>query len=240
MQQSIQKFIANSAVTLLLAIVVITGIELSLTQLSGGSFAQEDEFAGEKIVHLLQEPRHRTVHKGDGLFLLDVQVNPGDLSFAHVHDQAILLTTISTGAGPSNSDVRAITDYASTALTHKVGNDGPGLLRIIAFVNDGNGVSSNASDDPSGMSSDPNLENPWFRSYSIELAPGEETALQTHRNATVIVQRNAGVVHVTRADGITTELDAPGDWAWSAKESPFRLRNSGRTAVAVAINEGRR
>ncbi|MDA1369903.1 MAG: hypothetical protein O2971_03955 [Proteobacteria bacterium] len=240
MKQSVQKFIANSALTLLVAFVVITGIELSLSQLFPGSFAQDDEFAGEKIVHLLQEPRHRTVHKGDGLFLLDVQVNPGDLSFAHVHDQAILLTTISTGAGPSNSDVRAITDYASTPLTHKVGNDGPGLLRIIALVNDGNGVTGNTSDAPFGMASAANLENPWFRSYSIELTPGEETALQTHQNPTVIVQRNAGVVHVTRADGITTELDAPGDWAWSAKQSPFRLRNSGRSAVTVAINEGRR
>ena len=204
-----------------------------------GVHAQQEEFPGEKIVHLLEEPRHRTVHSEGGLFLLDVQVNPGDESFAHVHDQAILLTSISNGGGPANGTVRAITDYATTPLTHKVSNSGPGLLRIIAFVNDGNGVSNDTSDRPGGVSGEPQIENPWFRSYRIELAPGEATALQTHHNPTVIVQGTEGVVHVTRADGITNELDAPGDWTWRRPELPFQLRNVGRTAVTVAINEGR-
>ncbi len=202
--------------------------------------AQENEFEGEKIVHLLDEPRHRTVYKQDELFLLDVQVNPGDISFAHVHDQAILLTSISNGGGPSNGSVRAITDYASTPLTHKVSNDGPGLLRIIAFVNGGTGASDDSNDRPSGMGMDPQIENPWFRSYRIELGPGETTELQTHHNPTVIVQGSAGIVHVSRVDGITNELAAAGDWAWRQADSPFLLRNMGEESVIVAINEGRR
>jgi len=46
-------------------------------------------------------------------------------------------------------------------------------------------------------------------------------------------------VHVTREDGITTELDMAGDWAWRDAESPFTIQNKGQTTVAVAINEGR-
>ena len=202
-------------------------------------YAQESEFPGEKVVHLLQEPRHRTVHQQGGLFLLDVQVNPGDTSYPHTHNQAILITYISNGAGPRNGDVSANTDYATTPVTHKISNAGPGLLRIIALVNDGSGIQDLSGDRPSGLSVEPQLENPWFRSYRIELAPGEETLLQTHHNPTAIVQANAGKVHVTRADGITDELREPGAWAWRNSESGFRVRNAGTTRVAVVINEGR-
>ena len=224
---------------LLLAVLVLTALGISLDKVNPGITAQENALSGEKVVHLLQEPRHRTVHRAGGLFLLDVQVNPGDESFQHIHDQAILLTSISSGAGPSNGTVRAITDYATTPLTHNVSNGGPGLLRIIALVNAGSGVAGEPTDRPSGMSSNPDIENSWFRSYRIELDPGEETLLQTHRNSTVIIQGTQGTVHVTREDGITAELDMAGDWAWRDANSPFTIQNRGQTSVAVAINEGR-
>jgi quercetin dioxygenase-like cupin family protein len=239
MNKLFYKYAIKTMSVLLLLLLAILPAELAIQQLVPNAVAAEAEFPGEKIVHLLQEPRHRTVYNQDGLFLLDVQVNPGDISFPHIHDQAILLTSISSGGGPSNGTVRAITDYASTSLTHKVSNAGPGLLRIIAFVNDGSGVSGDSRDNPSGMPIEPQIENPWFRSYRIELDPGEETPIQTHQNPTVIVQGSDGLVHVTREDGITDELDAPGDWAWRQPDSPFRLRNMGRSSVVVAINEGR-
>jgi quercetin dioxygenase-like cupin family protein len=239
MDKSVTKLLSKFLATIVTAIFALATLQVAFDRFSGDIHAQENEFSGEKIVHLLQEPRHRTEHNVGGLFLLDVQVNPGDESFPHTHDQAILLTSISNGAGPGNGTVRAITDYAATPLTHKVSNAGPGLLRIIALVNDGNGVSGDTRDAPSGMSSDPQIENPWFRSYRIELAPGEATPLQTHQNPTVIVQGSAGTLHVTRTDGVTNELAAPGDWAWREGQSPFVVRNMGQTTVAVAINEGR-
>ncbi len=224
---------------LLLAALVLTALDIALGKMKPSIIAQETDLSGEKVVHLLQEPRHRTVHRAGSLFLLDVQVNPGDESFQHIHDQAILLTSISSGAGPSNGTVRAITDYATTPLTHNVSNGGPGLLRIIALVNGGNGIAGEPADRPSGMTSNPQIENSWFRSHRIELDPGEETLLQNHHNPTVIVQGTEGTVHVTREDGITTELDMAGDWAWRDAESPFTIQNKGQTTVAVAINEGR-
>ena len=221
------------------ALLTAVCIELVWQPFSSESFAQEDQFPGERIVHLLDEPRHRTVHHQDGLYLLDVQVNPGDTSFPHTHNQAILLTTIRTGSGLSDSAVRANTDYATTPVTHKVSNDGPGLLRIIAFVNAGLAVSGSEQDRPSGMDGEPQLENAWFRSYSVELEPGEQTRIQTHVNPSVIVQRTEGLVHVTREDGVVAELDSPGDWAWRDANASYIVRNMGQTMVAVAINEGR-
>jgi hypothetical protein len=221
------------------ALLAVVCIELVWQPFSSESFAQQDQFPGEKIVHLLQEPRHRTVNEQDGLYVLDVQVNPGDESLPHTHDQAILVTMISRGNGLSDSPVSSNTDYATTPVTHKISNDGPGLLRIIAFVNGGLAVSGTNQDRPTGMAGEPQLENPWFRSYTVELDAGEQTSIQTHINPSVIIQRTEGLVHVTREDGVVAELDAPADWAWRNANSSYIVRNMGQVAVAVTINEGR-
>ncbi|MEX2131906.1 MAG: hypothetical protein WD772_10495 [Pseudohongiellaceae bacterium] len=223
----------------LAAVALSAGVFCLLPLLQNPVSAQEDEFAGEKVVHLLQEPRHRTVHQDGDLYLLDVQVNPGDESFAHVHDQAILLTYISTGAGPRDGSVSANVDYATTAITHKVGNNGPGLLRILAFVNGGNGIMRN-NDQPSGFSDAPQVENNWFRSWRFELAPGASTPMQKHQQTGFVAQGTPGVLHVTREDGITSELDAPGDWAWRNANVGYTVKNAGTAPVIVVINEGRR
>ena len=38
--------------------------------------AQENEFSGKRVVPILEEPRHRTVHVDGDIYLLDVQINP--------------------------------------------------------------------------------------------------------------------------------------------------------------------
>ena len=208
--------------------------------LNGELIAQENEFEGEKILHLLQEPRHRTVYNDGVLYLLDVQVNPGDESFAHVHNQAILLTRISNADGWSDGVVGVNTAYATQPLTHKVSNSGPGLLRILAFVNGSTGEIAPEDDLPTGIDAEPQLENNWFRSFRLELAPGETTPVATHKQAGFVAQATEGVVHVVREDGITSELDMPGDWVWREAGVGYALTNMGDQSVAVVINEGRR
>lgn len=212
---------------------------LYVSQIDEAFAADENEFAGERIVHLLQEPRHRTVHNEGDLYLLDVQVNPGDVSLPHVHDQAIMLTYISMADGPRDGRIGHNIDYASEALTHKVSNDGPGLFRIIALVNASAGNIDLESDRPQGLSGEPQLENAWFRSYRVELAPGEETELQMHSLPSVVIQAVDGLLQVTRDDNVVDELDHPGAWAWRKAGQSYRVRNVGGIAAAVVINEGR-
>ena len=133
---------------------------LVLSSFLNSSNAQENEFPGERIVHLLQEPRHRTVHQEGDLYLLDVQLNPGDISLPHIHDQAIMLTIINTPDGPGDGRVRSITDYADEPFTHKVENNGSELLRIIALVNGGAG-NTDLEDRPEGLPIEPELEDAW-------------------------------------------------------------------------------
>lgn len=203
------------------------------------SFAQQSEFPGDKIVHLLDEPRHRPVRQHGQLYLLDVRIKPGDESFPHTHDQAILLTYISLAGGPQNGRVGVNTDYAAEAFTHKVSNAGPGLFHIMALVHDGPGQPLSENDLPSGMQVDPELENPWFRSYRYQLAPGESTALQSHSNPSFVILGSEGQAHVSREDGVTRELAHAGEWAWREQDSTYQITNVGDTPVAITVNEGR-
>ncbi len=212
---------------------------LTLSPVSTLFAAEDNEFAGERIVHLLQEPRHRTVHQEGDLYLLDVQINPGDISLPHVHDQPIMLTYISMADGPRDGQIGANIDYAHEAVTHKVPNAGPGLFRIIALVNGSAGNIDLQSDRPQGLSAEPELENAWFRSYRIELAPGEETEVQLHKLPSVVVQVVDGLLQVTRDDEVINELDHPGSWAWRKAGQSYTVRNVGGIASAVVINEGR-
>lgn len=200
----------------------------------------EEDFGDLRVVNILEEPRHRIVHNDGDVWLLDVQINPGDTTLPHTHDSAIMYTFISNGEEPLYGRISSNTDYVEEEYTHRVSNDGPELFRIIALANYGP-PRDGAMDEPSGLPGhEPTLENPWFRSYRLELEPGQSTELQTHRNPSVIVQVTEGLSHVSRRDGITAELDAMGDWAWRETESPYRVTNAGDEAVTVVINEARR
>ncbi len=203
------------------------------------SWAQQEEFPGETIVHLLDEPRHRPVRQEGDLYLLDVRIKPGDISLPHIHDQAILLTYLSLSGGLQYGRVGVNTEYASEAYTHKVSNDGPGLFHIMALVHDGSGTPASNDDEPEGMGVLPEIENNWFRSYRYELQPGETTPMQTHSNPTFVVLGGPGIAHVSREDGITRELAHPGDYAYREPGSTYQLTNAGESPVVVIVNEGR-
>lgn len=218
---------------------ILLFLVVTLSPVSKLFAAEDNEFAGERIVHLLQEPRHRTVHNEGDLYLLDVQINPGDISLPHVHDQPIMLTYISMADGPRDGQIGSNIDYAHESVTHKVPNAGPGLFRIIALVNGSAGNIDLQSDRPSGLSGEPELENAWFRSYRVELAPGEETEVQLHQLPSVVVQVVDGLLQVTRDDQVIDELDHPGNWSWRKAGQSYSVKNVGGIATAVVINEGR-
>lgn len=198
---------------------------------------QDDDFSGLRVVNILEEPRHRIVHSSDDLHLLDVQINPGDTTLPHTHDSAILYTFISNGEGPLHGRVSSVTRYVDEAYTHRVSNDGPGLFRIIALANYGAPRADVSAQRPSGIEHEPELENPWFRSYRLEIQANASTELQTHHSPSVVVQVTDGLVHVSRADGITAELNAMGDWTWRDARSSYRIENRGSESVTVVINE---
>jgi hypothetical protein len=193
-----------------------------------------------RIVNILQEPRHRQVHRDGDVYVLDIQINPGDMTLQHTHNAPILYTFISSGKGPSGGRLTSNTDYVTKNFTHQVSNEGPGLFRIIALTNYGPPIDDLKSDRPKGMSGDPEIENPWLRAYAMTLQPGASSEMQTHQNPSLIVQTGGGLLHVTREDGITSELDSMGSWAWRNAHSTYQIRNVGTTPVKITISEARR
>lgn len=202
--------------------------------------AQKPAGDPNRIVKILQEPRHRQVQRDGDIYVLDIQINPGDMTLQHTHDAAILYTFISSGNGPSGGRLNSNTDYVAKNFTHQVSNEGPGLFRIIALTNYGPPINDLKSDRPSGMNADPEVENPWLRAYSVTLQPGKSTDLQVHQNPSLVVQTGEGLLHVTREDGITTELASMGSWAWRSAKSKYEVRNVGATPVKITISEARR
>ena len=215
-----------------------------LSALSASTAAQEQvtepQYDLVRTVHILDEPRHRTVHIDGNIRLLDVQINPGDISLPHTHDFAILYTYFNLGDKPEFGRIAGNTDYASQPYTHRVKNEGPDLFRIIALGNMGPAMPENANDQASGMEVEPQVENPWFRSYRYELAPGESTSMQTHINPSVVIQATPGILHVSREDGITAELVEMAQWTWRESGASYQVKNMGTQTVSFVINEGRR
>jgi quercetin dioxygenase-like cupin family protein len=208
--------------------------------LLAGLLLAAERVEAQRVVMVYEEPRHRLVHQDEELKLLDVQILPGDTTLQHTHDSAILYTFISQGSGPAGGRVSSITSYVTESFTHAVSNAGPHLFRILALANYGPAVGEGEDAPPDGLAEEPELENPWFRSYRLQLGPGEETTVHRHRNPVVVIQVDEGRTEVSKENGFHAELTRMGDWTWRDAESAYTIRNAGDAAVSVVVNEGRR
>jgi len=198
-----------------------------------------------RVVPIVQEPRHRTVHRlqtgtGADVRLLDVQINPGDMTLPHTHDAAILYTFISNGEGPLNGRLSSVTRYVDEQYTHRVSNPGPGLFRIIALTSYAEPVDEdNASTLPTGLAPAPDISNGWFRAWRLTLAPGASTGIVQHQHPAFVVQASAGEVQVLRSDGITEELLMAGHWSALTSGQQYTLVNRSEQVIAIVIKEAR-
>ena len=209
-----------------------------------------EDFAGltdpVRVVPIVQEPRHRTVHRletdaGADVRLLDVQINPGDMTLPHTHDAAILYTFISNGEGPLNGRLSSVTRYVDEQYTHRVSNPGPGLFRIIALTSYAEPVTDaeSAADLPTGLAQAPDINNGWFRAWRLTLPPGATTDMIQHQHPAFVVQASAGEIQLLRSDGITEELQAAGHWSALTEGQHFTLVNRSKQAVVLVIKEVR-
>src|SRR5262252_5980882 len=118
------------------ALIFFLAVAFTCSSTSGGADAPKITVGDpNRVVKILQEPRHRQVHRDGDIYVLDIQINPGDQTLQHTHDAAILYTFISSGNGPSGGRLSSNTDYVAKNVTHQVSNEGPGLFRIIALTN---------------------------------------------------------------------------------------------------------
>lgn len=191
-----------------------------------------------RVVHVLEEPRHRTVYVEGDVRLLDVQVNPGDNSLPHTHDSAIMYTFINLGRG-LDGRVSSITRYVDEPFTHRVGNSGEELFQIIALTSFADPMPDGIEDLPAGLEDSPELENGWFRAWRLTLDAGERYGPVTHLNPAFVVQVSEGDFQVQRGDGITGELFQPGHWSAVTAGQDYTLYNSALQPVTLVVKEAR-
>lgn len=229
----------HASYLLMVGVAQLFGMNAASAQLTEGD---PEDFMGlmdpVRVVHILDEPRHRTVYRQEDIRLLDIQINPGDTTLPHTHDNPILYTFISSGEGELGGRLSSTTRYVDEPYTHRVTNEGPGLFRIVALASFAEPAESGTEDWPVGLPREAELENDWFRAWRMTLQPGERSAEIYHINPAFVVQVSTeGVVNLERSDGVTTELLSAGDW--SAPSQHYVLYNPSDNPVALVIKEAR-
>lgn len=195
---------------------------------------------GERVVIVYEEPRHRLVVDGGEYKILDVQILPGDTTLWHEHDSPILYSFINLGSGSADGRTTANLDYLENPYVHEVTNSGDERFRIIAAASYLPPQSDDDPPAPRGIDAEPQLLNPWFRSYRLNLEPGETTPVHEHENPAVIIQVTDGRAEVLRDNGFGDQLHAQGEFSFQEPGGTYRVHNGGDETVGVVISEVRK
>jgi mannose-6-phosphate isomerase-like protein (cupin superfamily) len=129
------------------------------------------------------------------------------------------------------------TSYIDKPNTHRLENIGTGLFRAMVVVNETRGDDS-TSVEAAGFAGKPELENAWFRSYRITLAPGERTAPHKHHAPVAIFQATEGK---GGAKGpMSFDFNEPGEWAFYDADVEHSVQNLGAAPLELLEIEVRR
>lgn len=139
-------------------------------------------------------------------------------------------------AGPASSGtpssapgrVTSTTSYADTPLTHRVGNVGVSLYRLIAIGNLSTG-SDASTDDVSGLGASPEIVNRYYRAFRVSLASEASTAPHKHAWPVVVVQQTAGELTIDGSSHATTT--EPGKFAFHDGSGTHLVKNTGRVTT---------
>ena len=122
------------------------------------------------------------------------------------------------------------TSYVENPVTHRLENVGDGLFRAMVVVNETAGNEA-SSVEAAGFDAEPELTNPWFRSYRVTLEPGAATATHRHETPVVIFQATEGT---GMASGpMSFEFNEPGQWAYYDTGAEHTIRNVGDGAIEL-------
>jgi quercetin dioxygenase-like cupin family protein len=128
--------------------------------------------------------------------------------------------------------------YATTANTHRIRNDGPGLFRAMVVVNETKGGDEAVTEQMAGFTDKPLSTNKWFRAYRIVLEPGQKTMAHTHKAPVVVLQDTAGKGLGT--GGMQWEFNEPGQWAFFDAGDRHEISNTGTARLELIEVEVRR
>jgi hypothetical protein len=210
----------------------------------------------DKVVPVYQEPRHHVVFETPGTRILDIQIQPGDTTLFHTHNDPILYVNMATSqtrsqtlgrewsggeaaasrtpapqpaAPPRPGRMNSVTSYVQQPLTHRVNNVGQSLFRLIGITN------ASAGDERAEPSADfaakAEVDNRWFRGYRWSLT-ATVSADHRHANPVAIVLVTG---RATTAGPAKAALDKPGAFAWIDANVAHAIQAVGGDAEVVEV-----
>ncbi|MEP7117435.1 MAG: hypothetical protein ABI880_07630 [Acidobacteriota bacterium] len=249
----------------MLAVAAIGMMFSGVMPLPGGALGQTADTA----VPLTGEPRHHVVFESPAMRIHDIQIPPGDTTLYHTHDTAMLYVPIASsrtrsqvmgaewsggGAAPPPAGaaaapapaepvrpgkVNSVITYVETPYTHRVNNVGATVFRLLGIANRTAGATAD-SDDVSGLSTRPELENRWYRAHRLVLKAAEATPPHRHATTVVVVMQTAGSASSTgEAAASWHPLNGPGDFARYDAAGLHIVRNVGPGDVELVEVEVR-
>jgi len=135
-------------------------------------------------------------------------------------------------AAPARRTPRATstTSYIERPVTHRIENVGDGLFSAMVVVNETAGDDTLSVAD-AGFDLEPELTNPWFRSYRVTLGAGATTNAHEHTTPVVIFQAIDGKA---MANGpMDFEFNRPGQWAFYDAGVGHTIENVGDAAIEL-------
>lgn len=214
-------------------------------------FARRDRGAARQTdartqVPVEREPHHHVVLTTAALRILDININPGDMTLfhAHAHDMATVCISGSASRGeafdaedfgrtgpPCQPGRAGVAEYTDKPATHRLQNAGDRLFRLIAVENL-RPVASMATDQapPVGKVVQ---DKRAFRITELRLDPGQSTAMHAHARSTVVVVADGRAVDVRAANRDGQRLEGPGRWTVIDEGASHALTNSGMVPATV-------
>lgn len=194
--------------------------------------------AGQKVVPVGDEPRHRTVFSNQYVRVIDATVAPGDTTLFHTHTEdnvpvaisgSRMRTEILDGKTSESTVESGNIWFAKGAYTHRITNIGQTTLRFIdaeVLATPGTAASIPVLDKVPGLTME--IDNERVRVYRVKLGPGQSTGLYSHATAGLTVAITAGRIAVASSDGSQRVTDIrPGEFSWRGGAEAHSIQNLG-------------
>jgi len=225
-----------------------------LSMLIGGSI--EVSRADETVVPVFEEPLHRLVLERGPVRVLDVQLQPGDTSLYHLHDDPIFYVAIDiseidaqvlgeewrrtrVSAWPPGGVAHDL-GHAEQPLIHRIRNAGDEAFRLIAVTNGGPPAPLAGPGIDAVLPGTVETEVEWFRQSRVILAPGTANGPIRSGFPVVVVQVSPGTAELTLGDAANRAvLSGPGRFVYVDPGRAFGLRNPGGLQVTLVVVEAR-
>ncbi len=206
-------------------------------------------FYSRSQVPVSKEPRHHVVFENEKVRLLNVLLPPGDTTQYHVHSTPsvfICFTKTNTGSqligqqpvegASKDGSIWFENLKAPNIKIHRVWNMDTAVYHVmdIELLSKDSGFSQKPLALPHAQLI---TDEPWARTYTMELAKAERVTIKEHPYAFVLVAINEGTITMSKKGAGKNVPLQPGTFFWINPDDQFTLFNQSDAIMHFALAE---